>query len=55
MNWKQILKALGMAAAAGGATAATNLLPTMLPGGLGVPITAAIAAVIAYLMPQPSK
>jgi hypothetical protein len=55
MNWKRFLKALGMAAAAGGATAAMQTIPNVVPTPIAQPVVAAIAAVFAYFMPPPQK
>jgi hypothetical protein len=53
--WKRLLKALGMAAAAGAATAGVQQIQTAVPAPIAAPIVAAIAAVIAYFMKPPQK
>ena len=51
----RILKILGLAAAAGAASSVVGQLPTILPGELGQPISAAIVAAIAFVMNPPKK
>ncbi|MGA2329178.1 MAG: hypothetical protein ABSH05_23200 [Bryobacteraceae bacterium] len=55
MNWKAFFKSLGMAAAAGAATAGVSQIQTAVPASIASPIVAAITAVIAYFMKPPHK
>jgi hypothetical protein len=49
----RILKILAMAAAAGALKAISDMLPSVLPAGVGNLVAVAIAAAIGYALPAP--
>lgn len=49
----RILKILAMAAAAGALKAVSDLVPSVLPPGVGNLVAVAIAAAIGYALPAP--
>jgi len=49
----RILKILAMAAAAGALKAISDMLPSVLPAGVGNLVAVAIAAAIGYALPPP--